>query len=456
MEIHFHGATRTVTGTLHEVRAGGKTILLDCGLFQGPREEAKRINCCFDFNPRKVDLVILSHGHTDHCGNLPNLVKQGYNGPIWCTPATAAITALMLMDSAKIQQENADYLNRKIAGTQPRIEPLYTMEDAQKTIGLFKPIEYRKPMDLGGVVVELRDTGHVLGAAAVSLTETASGRVLVFSGDVGRPGSPLVRDPDPFTKADAFISECTYGGKTHAPIAEVPHQIARVINDTVARGGMLMIPAFALGRTQAMLEVIHELFDQKTIPGWLHVYVDSPLAMRLTAVHRNFEALMDDQTKAMLQPFDFKNLTYITTIDQSIALNQRNEPFIVIAGSGMCESGRIVHHLKHHIADPRNTVLLPGYQAVQTLGRRIQEKLPWVPILGDRVPLRCQVEMLDGLSAHADEGELLAYTMPLKNSSPKIYLVHGEVPQAEAHQKALAAAGFGSVTIATRGDVVTV
>ena len=292
MEIHFHGATRTVTGSLHEVRAAGKTILLDCGLFQGPREEAKRINCCFEFDPRKVDLVILSHGHTDHCGNLPNLIKQGYHGPIWCTPATAAITTLMLLDSAKIQQENADYLNRKTGpAPQPKIEPLYTMEDAQKTIGLFKPIEYRKPLDLGGVVVELRDSGHVLGAAAVSLTETATGRVLVFSGDVGRPGSPLVRDPDPFTRADALISECTYGGKTHAPISQVPGQIAQVINDTIKRGGMLMVPAFALGRTQAMLEEIHALFDQNKIPGWLHVYVDSPLAMKLTEVHRNFEGV---------------------------------------------------------------------------------------------------------------------------------------------------------------------
>ncbi len=454
MEIHFHGATRTVTGSLHEVRAGGKVFLLDCGLFQGPRALAKQINCCFDFDPRKIDFVILSHGHTDHCGNLPNLIKQGYRGPIYCTPATAAITALMLRDSAKIQQEDSGYLNKKGGSNAPPIEPLYTMEDAEETIKLFQPLVYRKPRDLGGVVVELRDAGHTLGSAAVSVTEVSTGKVLVFSGDVGRPHSPVVKDPDPFTKADALISECTYGGKTHGPMAMVAEQLTNVINATVQRGGVLMVPAFALGRTQAMLEVIHELRDAQKIPGWLPVYVDSPLATRLTEVHRQFEELMDDETRAMLKPFDFPNLIYVASPQESMALNRRNDPFIVMAGSGMCESGRICHHLKHHIADSRATVLLPGYQAEGTLGRKIEDGQREVPILGDMIPLRCHVERLDGLSAHADGGELLAYTQPLKGA--KIYLVHGEVPSAEAHEKALAAAGFGQAVIATRGDVVTV
>jgi metallo-beta-lactamase family protein len=458
MQIHFHGATRTVTGSLHEIRAGGKTILLDCGLFQGPREEAARINTTFDFDIRTVDAVILSHGHTDHCGNLPNLVKQGYRGPIWCTPATAAVSTLMLLDSAKIQEENADYLNQKTVKTWPgKIAPLYTREDAERTIGQFRTLEYRKPLDLGGVTVELRDAGHTLGSAAVCLTETALGgvgKVLVFTADVGRPNSPILRDPDPFTRADAVISECTYGGRTHGPVSQVPVQLAAVINDTVKRGGLLMVPAFALGRTQSMLEEIHILRDKKIIPGWLAVYVDSPLATRLTEVHRQFASLFDAQTLEMLKPFDFPNLTYVATIDQSRALNERNDPFIVIAGSGMCESGRILYHLKHHIADPRNTVLLPGFQGEGTLGRKIQDRMEWVPILGDSIPLRCRVETLDGLSAHADGAELVAYTMPLKAAA--VYLVHGEVPAAEAHQKALRAAGFGKVTIASRGDVVEV
>jgi metallo-beta-lactamase family protein len=457
MEIRFHGATRTVTGSLHEIRAGGKTILLDTGLFQGPRQQARKINCCFDFDPAKVDSLILSHAHTDHCGNLPNLVKQGYSGPIWCTAATAAISTLMLLDSAKIQEENADYLNRKFGPGGEKIEPLYTREDAEKTFRLFKATEYRKTLDLfgdGSVIVELRDAGHTLGSAAISVTERASGKVVVFTGDVGRPGSPLVRDPDPFTAADAVISECTYGGKKHAPMSEIPNQIADVINDTVKRGGVLMVPAFALGRTQSMLQEIHDLRDHKRIPGWLPVYVDSPLATRITQVHRDFENLLDAETRAMLEPFDFPNLTYVANPDESRGLNNRHDPFVVIAGSGMCESGRILHHLKHHIADPRSTVLLPGFQAEGTLGRKIEDGLDWVPILGDRIPLRCRVARLDGLSAHADGEELLGYCRPLKGA--KVYLVHGEVPQAEAHQAALKGAGFGEVTIATRGDVVSV
>ncbi len=455
MQIHFHGATRTVTGSLHEVIAGGKRLLLDCGLFQGPRELANRINKTFDFDVHSVDSVILSHGHQDHCGNLPNLVKQGYRGPIWCTPATAAVSALMLMDSAKIQQENADYLNQKAARAGlEKIEPLYTVEDAQRTIALFRPIEYRQPRDVGGATVEMRDAGHTLGSAAVSLTENGTGKVLVFTGDVGRPHSPILREPDPFTHADAVISECTYGGKTHAPMAEIPGQLAAIINDTIQRGGVLMIPAFALGRTQAMVLEIHELRDQKKIPNWLSMYVDSPLATRLTDVHRHFPSLFDEETLAILKPFDFPNLFYTASVQESMALNQRHDPFVVIAGSGMCESGRILHHLKHHVADPRCTVLLPGFQAANTLGRKIQDRLDWVPILGERIPLRCRVETLHGLSAHADGSELLAYTKPL--SQAPVYLVHGEVPQAEAHQKALLAAGFGRVTIATRGDVVEV
>jgi metallo-beta-lactamase family protein len=456
MEIHFHGATRTVTGSCHEVRAAGKVMLLDCGLFQGPREEAKRINCCFDFDPAKIDTLILSHAHADHCGNLPNLVKQGYRSPIWCTPATAAITTLMLMDSAKIQEEDAGYLNKKKIKTWTKpIEPLYTRADVEQTIALFKALPYRTPTEvLPGVIVELRDAGHVLGSAAVSVTEKSSGKVLVFTGDVGRPHAPMLNDSDPFTKADAVISECTYGGKVHASMAEVPNQLASVVNDTVQRGGIIMVPAFALGRTQATVEILHQLRDAGKISQDLAMFVDSPLAMRITDVHRHFMDLMDEETRKLLEPFDFPNLTYVPTPQISQGLNSRAGSFVVIAGSGMCESGRILHHLKHHIAYPKNTVLLPGFQAQNTLGRRIQDGVPFVPILGDRIPLRCRVETLHGLSAHADGQELIDYVMPLK--AAQVFLVHGEVPQAEAHQAALADAGFRMPVIATRGDVVTV
>ncbi|MCL2647758.1 MAG: MBL fold metallo-hydrolase [Phycisphaerales bacterium] len=465
MQIHFHGATQTVTGSLHEIRfhaSADRTILLDVGLFQGPREMARQINSNFQLDPKSVHAVILSHAHQDHCGNLPNLAKQGFSGPIYCTRATAAIAALMLMDSAKIQEEDAAYLNQKTVKSwkhnNKSIQPLYTREDAEKAISLFKPLEYRELLDLGGGTVELRDAGHTLGSASVRLTETAgvggTTKKLVFTGDVGRRHSPILREPDPFNAADALITECTYGGKRHTPISQVPIQLTEVINQTAKRNGILMIPAFALGRTQSVVQVIHELRLRNKIPQKLPIYVDSPLATRITEVHRRFSNLFDDATRAMTQPFDFPNLTYVGSPDQSRALNTMRGPFIVIAGSGMCEAGRILHHLKHHITDPRNMVLLPGYQAVHTLGWRIQNRDQEVPILGDMIPLRCQVEEMHGLSAHADGKELLHFTKSLKNA--RTYLVHGEIPQAQAHEKTLRAAGFANVAIPIRGDVADV
>jgi metallo-beta-lactamase family protein len=455
MKIAFHGACRTVTGSLHELQIGGRRIVLDCGLFQGPRQLARQTNEHFDFDPKSVEFVVLSHGHMDHCGNLPNLVKQGFKGRIYCTKATAALTALMLMDSAKIQEEDAGYLNQKtVKSWQGQIQPLYTRDDAEKTIGLFASLEYGAPRDFGGFTVEMREAGHVLGSAAIRIVEQAGGKSLVFTGDVGRPNSPILNDPIPYPQADAVISECTYGGRTHAPVAEVPNQLALIIQETIARGGILMIPAFALGRTQTMVQQIHQLRDARKIPSNIPVFVDSPLATRLTEVFRRFENLWDAETRAMFEPFDEPNLTYTPTVADSMKLNQRPGPMIIIASSGMCEGGRILHHLKHHIREPRNTVLLAGFQGAGTLGRKIGDRMPEVPILGDIIPLRCQVEKIDGLSAHADGEELVAYTKPLKGA--KVYLVHGEIDAAQAHQKALEAAGFTGVTIADRGQVVEV
>ena len=455
MRVVFHGATQTVTGSLHEIDVAGKRILLDCGLFQGPRALARTINCCFDFDPTTVDAVILSHGHMDHCGNLPNLVKQGYRGPIYATRATIALTALMLMDSAKIQEEDAAYLNRH-ATANNRVEPLYTVEDTQRCITLFKPLEYRQPLDLGGFTVEFHDAGHVLGSAAIKVCESGSGKTVVFSGDVGRPHSVVLEDPHPFAAADVLISECTYGGKTHPPVDAVPEILARVINETVARRGILMVPAFALGRTQTLAYCMHQLHIAKKIPEGLPIFVDSPLANRLTEVFRNFNIIMDDEARALAAPFDFPNLVYTHTTDESRELNSRPGPWVVIASSGMCEGGRILHHLKHHISDSRNTVLLSGFQAQATLGRRIQEHYRDVPILGDRIPLHAHVEMIEGLSSHADENELLEFVEPLRAHPPRTFLVHGELDRAEAHKAALQARGFSQVFIPKRLDFVDV
>lgn len=462
MKIVFHGATQTVTGSQHEVQVGGKRYLLDCGTFQGPREQARAINSRFDFAAAEIDGVILSHGHADHCGNLPTLVKQGFKGPIYATKVTAAVAALIMMDSAKIQEEDAAYLNQKTTKTwQGTIAPLYAQADVENTIKLFRPLGYRQPLDLGGFTVEVHDAGHILGSAAVRLTETGAvggkpGRTLVFSGDIGRPHSPVVRDPDPFTQADAFITECTYGGRRHPPVTEVPAQLVAIIKRTVQRGGWVIIPAFALGRTQEIVQQIHLLRDDQRLPAGLPIFVDSPLASRVTEVFRHAGNLLDEETQALVTPFDFPNLKYVGSPQESQALNQRNGPGVIIASSGMCEGGRVLHHLKHHIRDQRNTVILAGYQAVNTLGRKIQDHWRAVPILGDVIPLNAEVEMIDGLSAHADSVELLAYAQPLLASQPKVYLVHGELDGLAAHQRDLGAAGFKSVTIAKRGDAVEV
>jgi metallo-beta-lactamase family protein len=327
------------------------------------------------------------------------------------------------------------------------------MADAEATIKLLQPIEYRQPTDLGGYIVELRDAGHVLGSAAVSVTETASKRTLVFTGDVGRPNSPVVQNPDPFTHAHALISECTYGGKIHPPIAAVPGLVAAIINETVAKGGLVIMPAFALGRTQAIVQQLHLLFDQHKIANWLQVYIDSPLANRVTEVFRHFPNLMDDETTALIKPFDDPHVHYVANPDESRKLNDQQKSAIIIASSGMCEAGRILHHLKHHIRDPRTTVLLPGFQAENTLGRKIQDHWKEVPILGDKIPLHARVEMISGLSAHGDSKELTDYVRPLLGQDPpKVYLVHGEIPQANAHQLTLEQAGFKNVSIPSRGD----
>jgi metallo-beta-lactamase family protein len=456
LKITFHGATHTVTGSMHQVDIGGKTYLLDCGMFQGRRELARRLNSTFAFDPKSVAGVILSHAHTDHCGKLPVLVKQGFRGPIYTTRASATITTLMLLDSAKIQEEDAGYLNQKTTKSWqgPIAPPLYTHEDVAETIKLFSFVEYRRPTDLGGWTLEFRDAGHALGSSAMQIK--ADGKTLVFTGDVGRPHSPIVREPDPFDYADALISECTYGGRVHTPIEEVPGQFAAIVNETVKAGGLVIMPAFALGRTQAVVEILHQLREAKKIPGWLPVYVDAPLATRITAVFRDFDHLMDDETRNMIQPFDFQNLVYVGSSQDSQKLNNLRSPAVIIAGSGMCESGRVLHHLKHHIRQPQNTVLLPGFQAENTLGRKIQEKWREVPILGDLVPLNCRVERMEGLSAHADGRELLAYCSPLKRAGLRTYLVHGEDDAAQAHKKALEAAGFSEVTVASRGQSVDV
>jgi metallo-beta-lactamase family protein len=460
--VTFWGAARTVTGSMHRLDACGRTLLLDCGLFQGHRAEANHRNRDFPFRPRDVDAVILSHAHVDHCGNLPNLVKQGFAGPIYCTPATRALAAVMLGDAAKIQEEDAEYLNRKRDKGEPRVEPLYDGRDVYKTLLRLQAVRYDKPTDVGpGLEAMFVDAGHLLGSAMVGLRIDAPGgeRRLTFTGDLGRPGLPILRDPAPVPPGDLVLSESTYGGHTHEPVDETAERLGKVLRHTVERGGKLLIPAFSVGRTQTIVYFLHQLRDAGRLPD-VPIYVDSPMAVRATEVYRAHPECFDEQTLQLLRDdpdlFGERHIRYIDKVHDSIALNDRPEPCVILSASGMCEAGRILHHLKHNIEDPRSTILIAGFQAPNTLGRRLVDRRPEVRILGRTYALKAEVVVLNGLSSHADHGDLLRSLGSLATTAKKVRLVHGEPERAAALAEGLRGAGFADVAIPDRGETVTV
>ncbi|HVS38141.1 MAG TPA: MBL fold metallo-hydrolase [Gemmataceae bacterium] len=460
--VTFWGATHTVTGSMHQVDACGKTLLLECGLFQGRRDESRRRNEEFPFRPKDVDAVLLSHAHIDHCGNLPNLVRQGFRGPIYCTPATRALAAVMLGDAAKIQEEDAAYLNRKRQKGEPKIEPLYDGRDVYQTLLRFQAVPYDEPKEIvRGVDATWVDAGHLLGSAMIALRMDGPNgeRRLTFTGDLGRPGLPILRDPSPVPPADLLISESTYGGHTHEPVEETAERLGDVVRRTAARGGKVLIPAFAVGRTQTVVYYLHQLMNAGRLPD-LPIYVDSPMALRATEVFRAHPECFNDQTLTLLEAhpdlFGEKRIRYIDKVHESIELNDRQEPCVIIASSGMCEAGRILHHLKHNIEDPRCTVLIVGFQAPDTLGRRLVEHRPEVRILGRTFTPKAEVIALNGLSSHADHGELLRMLGPLSATTQKVRLVHGEPDRAAALAEGLRAAGFTDVTAPDRGEQTAV
>jgi metallo-beta-lactamase family protein len=460
--VTFWGATRTVTGSMHQLSAGGKTILLDCGLFQGPRAESYRRNRDFPFRAKDIDAVILSHAHIDHCGNLPNLVRRGFNGPIYCTPATRALAAVMLGDAAKIQEEDANYLNRKRAKDEPKVEPLYDSRDVYRTLHRLQAVRYGATATVGhGIEAVFHDAGHLLGSAtvAVRIDGPTGERRLTFTGDVGRIGLPILRDPEPIPPCDLLISESTYGGHTHEPVDETAEQLGQVVRRTVERGGKVIIPAFAVGRTQTVVYFLHQLIAAGKLRD-IPVYVDSPMASRATEVFRAHPECFDAETRDLLEThpdlFGERHVRYVETVNESVALNHRQEPCVIIASSGMCEAGRILHHLKHNLDNARNTILIAGYQAEHTLGRRLVEKQPEVRVLGRMIPVKAEVVVLNGLSSHADHGDLLRMLGPLAKGTARVRLVHGEVPRAEALAAGLRELGFADVAIPDRGESVAV
>ncbi|HLF14409.1 MAG TPA: MBL fold metallo-hydrolase, partial [Bacteroidota bacterium] len=362
MQIEFQGAARTVTGSMHVVRANGKTILLDCGLYQGHRDEANRRNRGFPFDPRSIDAIVLSHAHIDHSGNIPGIVKQGFSGPVFCTPATKDLAGVMLADSAHIQVRDAEYLNKKNRRTgEPPVEPLYTPGDAAEAAEAFKPIPYHKPTEiLPGITVTFSDAGHIIGSATVVLTIADGGKktALGFTGDLGPDNLPIVRDPEFMGNVDLLISESTYGGKKHETPEDREERIRADIARTIERGGKIIMPAFSVGRTQNIIFTLHKLRDQGKLPD-LPVYVDSPLAVNATEIFRNHPETFDEEVSAHIMqnhdPFGFARLHYIRDVGESKKLNEMTGPCLIIAASGMCEAGRILHHLANNIEDPRNT-----------------------------------------------------------------------------------------------------
>ena len=460
--VTFWGAARAVTGSMHRLDAGGRAVLLDCGLVQGRQADARAANATFPFRPKDIAAVLLSHAHIDHSGNLPHLVKAGFAGPIYCTPATRALAGVLLGDAAKVQEHEADARNRDRAPGEPEVGPLYDGRDVYRTLLRLRAVPYDEPFAVGpGVEATFADAGHLLGSATVHVRIATPGgpRRLLFTGDLGRPGLPILRDPAPLPAADLIVCESTYGGQTHPTVGETADRLGAVIRRTVGRGGRVVVPAFAVGRTQTVLYFLHQLFAAGALPA-VPVFVDSPMAVRATEVYRAHPECFDAEARALLARdadlFGDRRVRFVDRVDESIALNSRPGPCVVVSASGMCEAGRVLHHLRHALPDPRNTVLLAGFQAPDTLGRRLADGRPEVRVLGRSVPVKAEVVALAGLSSHADHGDVVRALGPLAGPGVGVRLVHGEPDRAAALAAGLRGAGFGGVGVPDRGETAGV
>ncbi|MGI8496204.1 MAG: MBL fold metallo-hydrolase RNA specificity domain-containing protein [Gemmatimonadaceae bacterium] len=450
MDLTFVGAAREVTGSCHVLHANGRTVLLDCGLFQGKRADTAEKNRTLPVPTDKIDAVILSHAHIDHAGRLPFLVARGYDKKIWATSATRDLSAVMLADAAHIQEKDAEFLIRR---GKEAIPPLYTMRDAAKATELMMSVPYETPVDvLPGIRATFIDAGHILGSASV-VVDCADGGVttrLVFSGDIGRWGLPIIRDPQPPHGADVVIMESTYGDRDHESVAEARTRLGAIVRQTVKRGGRVIIPSFAVGRTQELVYDLHVLARAGEMPA-IPIYIDSPLAVDATTVFEMHPEIFDrteDLVQKVQELFQFPLVHYTRDVEASKALARLNGPVIIIAASGMAENGRILHHLAQGAGESRNTILIVGFQAEHTLGRRIVERQPFLKIFGEQVPLRAQVEVLNGYSAHADRTELVRWAREVRATSPRlgsVYLVHGEPAAQAGLTSMLRSEGFGTV-----------
>jgi metallo-beta-lactamase family protein len=444
MQIQFLGGARTTTGSMYLLELNGRKVLLECGLFQGRREESIERNCCFTFNPAELDAVILSHAHIDHCGNLPNLCRQGFDGNIYCTFATRDLAGIMLADSAAIQKDDAEFLSRRRAKKGlPPVEPLYSAEDAEKALRQFVSVNYHRPIRVtDGLTVTFVDAGHILGSAQVILDVEEGGSRFryLFSGDVGRGGDVILRDPELVDNVDFLQVESTYGGRDHATRDGANDQIATLCKATFTMQGKVIIPAFSVGRTQDIVYTLHQLVLDGKLPP-VPIFVDSPLSVNATEVYRLHTECFNDSTIKFLRekenPFGMANLTYIRELEKSKKLNELREPAIIISASGMAEAGRVRHHLINNIGDVRNLILFVGYCAEHTLGAQIMSGRSNVNIFGEPYAVKARVSSLDSFSGHADRTELARYVKQVGGPVKRVFIIHGEENQSLAFAETL-------------------
>ena len=467
IELEFIGAARGVTGSKHILRTSKAAVMLDCGMFQGRRRESNERNRNLPVPVDELDAVVLSHAHIDHAGLLPLLYKKGYRGPVYATPATRDLCTPMLIDAAMIQEADAKHIRKLIEREQldmEPVEPLYDQDDVTGLLGQIVGLPYRRPYTIApGVTLKLLDAGHVLGSSIIVLDVEDDGirNRIAFAVDLGRKGLPILRNPEIPGGINCLIAESTYGDRLHPPIEEVDNALAEAVNRTVRRGGKIFIPAFALERAQEVVYALKRLRADRRVPA-VPVYVDSPLTVKLTDVFKMHPECYDKETYARLvggdPPFDFDGLHYVSDKEESKAITAQPGPLIVIAASGMCEAGRILHHLREGVEDHRNTVLIVGFQAQHTLGRRITERQYEVKIFGVMRRLAAEVVVLNGFSAHADQNDLIEFTEAVREKGKlrQVFLVHGEPPAQDTLLAKLTERGYTTVSAPTPGMKVRI
>ena len=465
MRVHFLGAAQTVTGSMHLVEAERAKVLLDCGLYQGRRGETIQRNQHLPFDPRELDAVVLSHAHIDHSGCLPMLPGRDFRGTIFCTPATRDLCAVMLEDAAMIQESDARYLNKRIKAGEIEsdpVEPLYTTNDVVRMLECMVAVPYHHWFDVApGIRARYLDAGHVLGSAIVELDvkDGAETKRIVFSGDLGRKQMPILRDPEVPERADLLLLESTYGDRLHPPRSEMDAALGEIVRKTAGRGGKVIIPTFALERAQEIILSLRSLSKKGDIPS-IPVIVDSPLAVKVTEVFRMHPDCYDEDLRSQLKgghsPFEFDQLRYVSDVEESKAINADKRPMVILAGSGMCESGRVLHHLRLAVEEMWNTVVIVGFQAQHTLGRRLVEKRTKVKIYGVERDRRCEVQVLNGFSAHAGQDELVSFVhdIRVKGGVGRVALVHGELAPQRKLEELLTGLGQENITVPAQGDSI--